>query len=54
MIAVNLQNESHLMEASTFSDVTTNLSDDESIFYLQTGTTGHSRVKAYSVWDDEW
>ena len=55
MIAVKLQNQSHLMEGTTLSSVSTNLTEEgEHIGYREGGITGDARVKVYNVWDDEW
>lgn len=56
MIAVKLQNQSHLMENSTLSDVSTNLNpdDNENFSYNPIGTNGNARVKGTDIWDEEW
>ena len=58
MIAVKLQNQSHLMEGTTLSNIDTNLNEGdeqaEHIRYNPNGITGDARVKGYNVWDDEW
>ena len=59
MIAVKLQNQSHLMEGTTLSGVnTTGLfsgeDEDESINYDPSGINGSARVKGFNIWDNEW
>ena len=61
MIAVKLQNQSHLMEGTTLSGVnTTGLysgddeGEDESINYNAGGINGSARVKGTNIWDNEW
>ncbi len=55
MIAVKLQNQSHLMEGSTFSSFDTNqTTNEEYIYFLGGSTTGSARVKEINLWDDEW
>ena len=56
MIAVKLQNQSHLMENSTLSNVSTNLSqsDNEHFNYNPRGTNSNARVKESDIWDEEW
>lgn len=54
MIAVKLQNQSHLMEGSTYSSAGTNLDGGESIGYYKGGINGDARVKESNLWDDEW
>ena len=57
MIAVKLQNQSHLMEGTTLSNIDTNLNEGEQgehIRYREGGITGEARVKGYNVWDDAW
>ena len=52
MIAVKLHNQSHLMEGTTVSGASTNLTGDETINYG--GVIGDARVKESNIWDDEW
>jgi hypothetical protein len=56
MIAVKLQNQSHLMEDSTFSGLGTNqtYADGDYIGFTGTNTTYEARVKESNLWDDVW
>ena len=53
MIAVKLQNPSHLMEGTTISNTSATGTDGEVISYLDLGAY-EARVKGTNLWDDEW
>ena len=54
MFAVKLQNQSHLMDGSTYSTFSTNLTDEEEIYYVGGSLNSNARVKGTDIWDEEW
>ena len=54
MVAVKLQHQTHLMDASQVKSLDTNLTGSDIINYGGAGSVDARTKESSSIWDEEW